>query len=83
MEREDNLEDKVQQAAEEMEAGLEKLEQREAELDADIEDTDAEWRRKQADSQVPGAEPDEAKDAAEEVAGDWEGEGPAADKAGQ
>jgi len=83
MERENELEDKVQAAAEEMEADIEELEQHEAELDRDIQETESEWKRKQADPSVPGAEPDEEEDAGGEVAGDWEGEGPAAGDAGQ
>jgi hypothetical protein len=83
MERQNDLDDKVQAAAEEMEAEIEELEEHSAEVEGDIEDTEAEWKRKQADPAVPGAEPDEEEDAGGEVAGDWEGEGPAADEAGQ
>jgi hypothetical protein len=83
MEREDELDDKVQAAAEEMEAEIEELEKHSAEVGEDIEATEADWKRKQADPGVPGAEPDEEEDAGDEIAGDWEGEGPAADKAGQ
>lgn len=60
MEREDDLEDKVQAAAEEMEAEIEELEHQESALDRDIDDADAEWRRKQEDPNVPGAEPDDS-----------------------
>lgn len=83
MERENNLDDKVQAAAEEMEAEIEELEEHSAEVGEDIDAAAADWKRKQADSGVPGAEPTGPEDAAEDVAGDWEGEGPAADKAGQ
>jgi hypothetical protein len=83
MERQNDLDDKVQAAAEEMEAEIEELEEHSAEVDKDIEDTQAEWKRKQADPAVPGAEPDEEEDAGGEVAGEWESEGPAADEAGQ
>jgi uncharacterized small protein (DUF1192 family) len=57
MEREDELDDKVQAAAEEMEAEIEELEERSAEVGEDIDETSAEWKRKQADRGVPGAEP--------------------------
>ena len=66
MEREDPLDDKVQAAAEEMEAEIEELEKHSAEVGEDIEATQEEWKRKQADPSVPGAEPDEDKDAADE-----------------
>jgi CHASE3 domain sensor protein len=69
MEREDPLDDKVQAAAEEMEAEIEELEKHSAEVGEDIEATEAEWKRKQADPAVPGAEPDD-----EEAAGDEAGE---------
>jgi hypothetical protein len=62
MEREDELDDKVQAAAEEMEAEIEELEERSAEVGEDIEDTQTEWERKQADPNVPGAEPDHEED---------------------
>lgn len=57
MEREDLGDDRVQAAAEEMESGLEDLEERRQDVDEDIEDTRADWRSKQEDSSVPGAEP--------------------------
>jgi hypothetical protein len=60
MEREDDLEDKVQAAAEEMQAEIEELEHHESTLDRDIENTESEWRRKQEDPNVPGADPDES-----------------------
>jgi hypothetical protein len=62
MEREDELDDKVQAAAEEMEAELEELEEHSAQVGDDIEATEAEWERKQADPNVPGAEPDHEED---------------------
>jgi hypothetical protein len=83
MEREDELDDKVQAAAEEMEAEIEKLEKHSAEVGDEIDETEAEWERKRADPAVPGAEPEQEEDAGGEAAGDWEGEGPAADEAGQ
>jgi hypothetical protein len=62
MEREDELDDKVQAAAEEMEAEIEELEEHSAEVEEDIESTESEWGRKQADPSVPGAEPDHEDD---------------------
>ena len=67
MEREDPLDDKVQAAAEEMEAEIEQLEKHSAEVGEEIEATDAEWKRKQADPAVPGAEPDDEEDAGDEA----------------
>lgn len=56
------------------------------ELERHIQDVRADWERKRRDPQVPGApapdgEPEDADGGA--VAGDWEGEGPAANEAGQ
>lgn len=51
-----------------------------------IEDVRADWERKRRDPSVPGAPaPDREPEAANggAVAGDWEGEAPAADRAGQ
>jgi hypothetical protein len=63
MERdEDPLDDKVQAAAEEMEAELTDMEQRSEEVGEDIEETRQEWERKRDDSNVPGAEPRESED---------------------
>ena len=67
MEREDPLDDKVQAAAEEMEAEIEQLEKHSAEVGEEIEATDAEWKRKQADPAVPGAEPDDEEDAGDDA----------------
>ena len=67
MEREDPLDDKVQAAAEEMEAEIEELEKHSAEVGEEIEATDAEWKRKQADPAVPGAEPDDEEDAGDDA----------------
>ena len=67
MEREDPLDDKVQAAAEEMEAEIEELEKHSTEVGEDIEATEAEWKRKQADPAVPGAEPDDEEDAGDEA----------------
>ncbi len=64
MEREDPLDDKVQAAAEEMEAEIEKLEKHSAEVGEEIDATQEEWKRKQADPGVPGAEPSEEDDEA-------------------
>lgn len=56
------------------------------ELERHIQDVRADWERKRRDPKVPGApapdgEPEDAHGGA--VAGDWEGEGPAASEAGQ
>jgi chaperonin cofactor prefoldin len=67
MEREDELDDKVQAAAEEMEAEIEALEKHSDEVGEEIEATEAEWKRKQADPAVPGAEPDDDEDAGDEA----------------
>jgi hypothetical protein len=83
MDRQDELEDRVREAAGEMEDDADDMESRTDEVGDRVERTRAEWKRKQQDSQVPGADPGEDRDAEEEVAGDWEGEGPAAEDAGQ
>lgn len=60
-------------------AGTEQLQDR-------IEDVRAEWERKRRDPAVPGAPaPDRDPEAANggAIAGDWEGEGRAANEAGQ
>ncbi|HEX5145869.1 MAG TPA: hypothetical protein VFV85_02515 [Conexibacter sp.] len=62
-----------------MRDGTQRLEQR-------IRDVRADWERKRRDPRVPGApapdhDPHDANGGA--VAGDWEGEGPAANRAGQ
>lgn len=61
---------------------LEEMEQRSEEVGEHIERTRAEWERKQADSSIPGAESG-GESEAQQVAGDWEGQGPNADEAGQ
>ena len=67
MEREDPLDDKVQAAAEEMEAEIEKLEEHSSEVGDEIDATEAEWERKRADPAVPGAEPEQEEDAGDEA----------------
>lgn len=60
-----------------LEHGTEQLQER-------IDDVRAEWERKRRDPSVPGApapSPDDVDGGA--IAGDWEGEGPAANEAGQ
>jgi hypothetical protein len=56
------------------------------ELQDRIEDVRADWERKRRDPSVPGApapaDDPEASDGGA-IAGEWEGEGPAADRAGQ
>jgi hypothetical protein len=44
---------------EEMERDLQDMEERAGEVDEHIDETRKEWERKQSDSAVPGAEPDE------------------------
>ena len=87
MQRQDDLERRVDAATGDMESNAREMRNRAEELDEQIDETRSEWRRKQDDPQVPGAqaddESDEDADAEEEVAGDWEGEGPAAEEAGQ
>lgn len=56
------------------------------EADERAAEVERDWERKRRDSSVPGAPaPDDDSDAADggAVAGDWEGEGPAAGRAGQ
>jgi hypothetical protein len=72
------MEDPEQQA----EKTLEELEAQSEEVGEHIDDTRSDWERKQQDAAVPGAEPGEEADA-EDVAGDWEGQGPNASDAGQ
>lgn len=85
VERDDHLDPPIERAAEEMASDVEEMEARSAELGEDVDDLRSDWKRKRQDPSVPGAEPeDEDEDeAGGEVAGDWEGEGPAADDAGQ
>ena len=62
------------------------LEQRTEELQDRIDDVRADWERKRRDSSVPGAPaPTDDPEAADggAIAGDWEGEAQAADRAGQ
>jgi hypothetical protein len=92
MDREEDVGEGVESAAGEMEASLEEMETRSEEVGERVDETRSEWERKQQDSAVPGAEAGEDAGAqagageeadVEEVAGDWEGQGPAADEAGQ
>lgn len=83
MERRDNLDDQVQAAAEGMQTELEKLEAHSESVGDHIDETRSEWEAKRRDPSVPGAEPREEAEAGGNMAGDWEGEGPAADEAGQ
>jgi hypothetical protein len=74
----------VREAQEEMERQADELERRTEELGEHVDEAKADWKRKRADSAVPGANPPAPEDAdGGEVAGDWKGEGPAAGKAGQ
>lgn len=60
------------------------LRRRRAELDERAEDVRRDWERKRRDPGVPGAPAPDAEDAnGGAVAGDWEGEAPAASRAGQ
>jgi hypothetical protein len=63
MERHDDLDDRVQAAAEEMEADIEEMEHHSDEVGEDIDDARSDWKRKQEDSSIPGAEADEDDDA--------------------
>jgi hypothetical protein len=63
-----------------------KLAEDSEQLQESIRDVRADWERKRRDSSVPGAPaPDGDPEAADgsAIAGDWEGEGPAANEAGQ
>jgi hypothetical protein len=89
----------VQEAAEQAEAELDDLQHHSDEVGEGIEQTRQDWERRQQDSNVPGAqapadddtgeghptagEPDQEETPEKEAAGDWEGEGKAADEAGQ
>ena len=84
MDRQERLEDHLDDATRDMEENARELQERGEELDAQVEETRSDWERKRHDPRVPGADPpDEPDEAGEEVAGDWEGEGPAAEEAGQ
>jgi hypothetical protein len=83
MERNDEQDDRVQAAAEAMESDIQEMERQSEEVGEHIDDAKSDWSRKRDDDAVPGAEPDDSQDAGEDVAGDGEGEGPAADEAGQ
>jgi hypothetical protein len=75
--------DDIDAATEDMAGDLEEMEARTERLEEEVEQTRSDWRRKQEDPSVPGAEPADSEEAGGEAAGDWEGEGPAADQAGQ
>ncbi len=77
----------VREAEDAMEQTASELEHRTDQLGEHVDETRADWNRKRADSAVPGANPPEPKEPGDAdgqaVAGDWEGEGQAADRAGQ
>ena len=50
---------------EERDAEADQMEQRSGELDGEIEEVEAEWRAKEQDSGVPGAQPAESDQAEE------------------
>ena len=84
MDRQDRLEERLDDATRDMEDDAREMEERSGELEGQVEETRSDWERKRRDPQVPGAEtPDEPEEAGDEVAGDSEGEGPAAEDAGQ
>jgi hypothetical protein len=66
VERQDDLERGVDAAAGEMESEEREMRERAEELDDEIDATRSEWRRKQDDPQVPGAQGDEEAEDAEE-----------------
>ena len=76
-------EQRIEEAERDMASDVREMESRASELGEDVEDLKSEWRRKQDDPSVPGAEPTGEEEAGGEVAGDWQGEGPAATEAGQ
>ena len=82
MESSERRERQAQEAADEMDQRAGEMEDRADELGGRVADTRGDWQRKQQDSEVPGAEPDH-EERAGEVAGDWDGEGEAAEEAGQ
>ena len=81
VERDD--EQQIEEAEQDMASDVEAMEARAAELGDEVDEVRSDWRRKQEDPGVPGAEPTGEQEAGGEVAGDWEGEGPAANEAGQ
>ena len=82
MERQDDLEADVEAAAEQAESSVEEMEAQSQKVAEHVDETRSDWERKQADPSVPGADAG-GESEAEPVAGDWEGEGPAANQAGQ
>jgi TolA-binding protein len=82
MESSERREQEAEAAADEMDRRAREMEDRADELGQRVSETRGDWQRKQQDTSVPGAEPDH-EDRAGEVAGDWEGEGQAADEEGQ
>ncbi|MFL5821108.1 MAG: hypothetical protein ACJ76S_10565 [Solirubrobacteraceae bacterium] len=82
MESSERRERQAHAAADEMDARAAKMEDHSDELDREVADTRGDWRRKQQDSSVPGAEP-EHEERSGEVVGDWQGEGQEAEEAGQ
>jgi hypothetical protein len=58
----------AQQAADRLTREADRMEQRSDELGAEIEQARSDWRRKQADDDVPGAPPREGQKAANEAA---------------
>jgi hypothetical protein len=83
MKGEEEQDERLAATTERAEAELADLEQRSEHVGEEIDETRREWETKRNDPGVPGAEPEHEEDAGDEVAGDWEGEGPAADEGGQ
>ena len=67
MEREEDVGEGVEAAAGEMEASLEEMAEHSEEVGERIDDTRSDWERKQQDSAVPGAEPDQDADAGDDA----------------
>jgi hypothetical protein len=75
--------DDVEAAAAGVESDIADLERRSSRVDEHIDEARQDWRRKQQDPGVPGAEPSHNDEAGGDVAGDWSGEGKSASDAGQ
>jgi hypothetical protein len=82
MESSEQRESQAQDAADEMDRRAGEMEDRADELGGGVAEARGDWQRKQQDPSAPGAEPDH-EDREGEVVGDWEGDGEAADEAGE
>jgi hypothetical protein len=76
----ENLDPAVDRKASEAEEALERLERHSEEVGERVEDAKRDWRAKQEDDAIPGAQ---RAGEGGDTAGDWGGEAQAADEAGQ